>query len=130
MRDQTLRTMEIDGMNKLRQRELIYICRQYDEMKAQLEAVRGGFNNLRRDGQPRGTRTGNPTAAAAEKALRIRNRVDAIDAALGALDTGLRSPVRRNVTRGIPYERLNAPCGRNQFYAARRAFLLALDKNL
>ncbi len=119
--------MHIEGMSVARQRELIYLCRQYDEMREKIGAIRGGFNNLRRDGQPRGTRCSDPTAMSAEHALKLRFRVEAIDGALGVLPPGLRGPVRRNVTRGIPYERLNAPCGHRQFYEARKTFLLTLD---
>ncbi len=117
-------------MSDARQRELKYICRQYDEMRARLGAIRGGFNDLRRDGQPRGTRTGDPTASAAERALKLRAKVDAVETALGALPPGMRGPVRRNVTRGVPYERLGAPCGRKQFFEARRLFFIELDRRL
>lgn len=34
--------------------------------------------------------------------------------------------ILKNVTEGIPYEYMDVPCGRKQFYEARRVFFILL----
>lgn len=43
-------------------------------------------------------------------------------------DKELAEYILKNVTEGIPYEYMNVPCGRKQFYEKRRQFFTALSK--
>lgn len=59
------------------------------------------------------------------KALR---RMRAIDEALDTLNPVIAECVRKNVTLGIRFEYMPVPCGRRQFFEARREFFRALDR--
>lgn len=54
----------------------------------------------------------------------------AIDEAARKAGDGLRRWILRNVVDGTPWEEMPVPCGRRQFYAARRRFFSELDKML
>lgn len=99
-RDLSLRRYNI---GKYRYRELKYFCLQYPEWVS--EAARGNYIN-------------------ATNKLMIEQAAREADPALAAY-------IVRNVTTGMPYEHLGiVPCGRRQFYQARRKFfyLLSLKK--
>lgn len=99
-RDLSLRRYNI---GKYRYRELKYFCLQYPEWVS--EAARG--NNIN-----------------------AANRI-MIEQAAQEADEFLMPYILKNAADNIPYERLgNVPCGRRQFYQARRKFfyLLSLKK--
>lgn len=54
----------------------------------------------------------------------------AIEEAARRAGAGLQRCIIRNVTEGVLYEEMPVPCGRRQFYAARRRFFAELDRLL
>lgn len=54
----------------------------------------------------------------------------AIDEAARKAGDGLRRWILRSVVDAVPWEEMPVPCGRRQFYAARRRFFAELDKML
>lgn len=113
-------------------RELLYFCRQYDD-KRQRAALARGLTASAADGMPRGAGTGEQTAMRAAKAMRLQRDVDLIDrTAREAAGEALAPCLLRNVTRGIPYSCLGAPCGKNMFWSVRKKFfyLLAEKKEM
>ena len=121
MREYSLR-LDKYGISRELYNELRWFCRQYPDKLAELSAVRGGFNDLRRDGMPKGGGISNPTERRAMRALAIRADIEAIEQAALAADAGLYREILSNVTRGVVYMNLDAPCGKNQFTAVRRKF--------
>jgi len=54
----------------------------------------------------------------------------AIEEAARRAGVGLEKYLLRNVVDGVPWEELPVPCGRRQFYDARRRFFAELDRLL
>ncbi|MBP1544854.1 MAG: hypothetical protein J6A16_12230 [Oscillospiraceae bacterium] len=107
-------------------RELKYLCLQYEDMRREIAGCYG-ISAVSCDSVG-GSSISDPTAARAEKAMRLSADVDKIDEALRlAADEPVRSCIRRAVTCGLKYEHLGAvPMGRRQFYEARRRFFYLL----
>lgn len=124
--------MERWGISPLRMRELVAMCRQYDDDVRMLDDARAGVRDEPRRGNAPARAVKDPTGsrAAAIADGYARRRVALIEQSARAADPGLWRELLRNVTRGVSYERLGAPCGRRQFYDARRRFFLELDGRL
>lgn len=126
-RERTKR-IENAGISKNRYLELKYIARQYDAMRKEEAKLRRGEID-RKEGVNGGWRQPDPTGnAAIGIALRSNaHKIRAIEEAAKAAGPEIYSWLLRCVTRGETFERLGPPCGRAQFYAARRAFYIELD---
>lgn len=109
-------------------RELVYFCLQYPRKKAELSACYGaGIANY--EGMPHGSGTSNPTASQAERADKWLKDCELVEQSAIAADAEIYQYLINNVTfRGMPYEYLNVPCGKNQFYEARRKFFCILNQ--
>lgn len=112
-------------------RELLYFCRQYDDKKQRAAHARR-VCAVSIDGLPHGTGVGDPTASRAAHAERLQRDVDLIDRTAQEAAGTLAPYLLRNVTRGIPYNCLGAPCGKNMFWNMRKRFfyLLAEKKDM
>lgn len=86
------------NISRSKYNELKYFCMQYEEKKKEIIA-------------------GNQ--------LRARD-VELIEQTAIAADANIYQYILKNVTEGIPYEYMNVPCGRRQFYEARRMFFIKL----
>lgn len=64
----------------------------------------------------------------AQRSAKGKRRMKIIDDALAVLNPVIAECVRKNVTQGVRFEYMPVPCGRRQFYEARRAFFVALNK--
>lgn len=110
--------------------ELKYLARQYDEMRRQEAKLRRGEIDRPQNG---GTwRQSDPTGNTAI-GIAIRSKADrirAIEDAARAAAPGMVAEMLRCVTRGEKYEDVNPPCGRRQFYCARRLFYIELDARI
>lgn len=129
MRDYPLKLSdyEIDGDLY---RELLYFCRQHRKRVKELTAIRGGFNDVRARDMPRGSDTSDPTARRAERAMRLSRDVEAVEQAAIAADSGIYQFILKSVTEQMRYEYLPCPCGRRQFFEARRRFFWELANKL
>lgn len=118
-------------ISKYAYRELRYFCLQYPEKKRQLRDCYSlsshGFK-----GAPSGGGVSDPTQAQAFKAIRLSESCELIEQTAITVDSSIYQYIIKNVTTESEYRTLNVPCGRRQFYEARRKFffLLAQKKGL
>lgn len=120
---------EQSGISRERYGQLVWFARQYDELKRREKAWRAG--ETERGGVGDTLYSGRPDPTARE-GMRLVNspyawKIAAIEQAVIAAAPGLSACVLANVTRGSRYEEMQVPCGRNQFFAARRRFFDELD---
>lgn len=130
MREYRLRLDEY-GISGARYRELLNMCRQYDEMRRDLEYIRQGVDRPGRTGN--GGNVGkDPTGVQAAKVADswYAARIYAIEQAAIAADPALCRYILLNVTRGTKYEHMDVPRGRRQFFDARRRFFWELDQRI
>lgn len=92
--------IKISGMNisKNKYNELKYFCAQYDEKKKE---AKDGNEQSKQD-------------------------IDLIERTAIMADGDIYPCILKNVTKKIPYEYMDVPCGRRQFYEARRIFFALL----
>ena len=82
---------------------------------------------------PHGTTAGNPTEKKAMAAAKLSSDCELIEQTAIEADAAIYTWIIKNVTEEeSPWEYLNAPKGRRQFYESRRRFfyLLALKKGM
>ena len=129
MREYRLRLDEY-GISGERYRELLHMCRQYDEMRRRLDRIRAGAEDPHASGSGAAGLVKDPTGNRAVRAADswCAARIHAIEQAAIAADPSLCRYILRNVTRGVSYERMDAPCGRRQFFEVRRRFFWELDQ--
>ena len=72
--------------------------------------------------------TGNAAIGVAMKSK--AHKIRAIEESARAAGPGIYAPLMKCVTRGETFEELDPPCGRAQFYAARRRFYIELDARI
>lgn len=117
------------GVSEWRYRELQYFCYQYKEKKAMAERCLHP-SAVRLDREGRGGDVSDPTAAAMIKRERLLADVEAIEVCAKEAVRG-NGPVAQalltHVTRRNPPPVDLLPCGRRQFYEARRRFFVLLD---
>ena len=112
-------------ISPLAYRELKYFCLQYAEkVRARNEAR----NTVRAPlpGGIHGSGPGTPAENAAERAVALSRDIDLIEATAREAAPELYEAIMQNVTQGVRYEYLAVPCGRRQFYEARRKFFYLL----
>lgn len=126
-----IKRYESAGIDKNRYLELKYLARQYDSMRKREAKLRSGEVDRRESGHivwRQSDPTGN--AAVCIAAASMAGKIRAIEEAAHAAGAGIYRELMLNVTRGMNYEVLNPPCGRAQFYRARRMFFVELDRRV
>lgn len=96
--------MEQYGISQMAYRELVYFCLQYEDKRRR---ARSAPSTKRED---------------------LLQDVAMIDQTAAEAAPNFREALLQNVTARVPYERLAIPCGRRQFYAARRRFFCLLAR--
>lgn len=131
MREERVKRYEEYGISKNRFLQLKYLARQYDEMRAWEERLRKDeidrvkpVNTAWRVKDP----TGNKAVRLAT--LSYADKIRAIEDAARSAAPGMERALLRCVTRGESWEKIGPPCGRDQFYAMRRAFFVELDRRV
>lgn len=121
------RDMKLSDYNisRAKYNELKYFCMQYSEKKQELHKGYG-LGAVVNDGLPKGNTPGNPTERAAVRNTMLRKDIELIEQTAMAADADIYPWILKNVTEGIPYEWLDVPAGRRQFYEARRYFFFLL----
>ena len=66
------------------------------------------------------------TFETANQMIKIKRDVEMIESAARETDEQLSAYIIKNVTEAIPYEVLNVPCDRRQFYDKRKLFFYKL----
>lgn len=115
------------GISRMRFRELKYYCLQYAEKKQKLSALLG-VSAVQYDGMPKGNTVSDSTAALAAKVAEIGEELKIIEETALEAAPGIHIWLLKNVTEEIPYEYMPVPCGRRQFYLARRKFFYLLSE--
>ena len=115
------------GISKMRYRELKYFCLQYSEKKQELAALLS-ISAVQYDGMPKGNVTSDSTAALAAKVAELEDAIRVIEETAQEAAPGIHNQLLKNVTENIPYEYMPVPCGRRQFYIARRKFFYLLSE--
>lgn len=113
------------GISNLQYRELKYFCMQYNEKR---RALADGYR-LRAtpfSGLPRRNWGGSPTESQAVRNLKLKNDVDLIEKTAQEADKSISSYLLKNVTEDVPYEYMDVPLARKQFYEVRRYFFYLL----
>lgn len=123
------RDMKLSDYNisRAKYNELKYFCMQYNEKKQELHNGYG-LNAVVNDGLPRGNTSGNPTERTAIRNATLQRDVELIEQTVLEADPDIYQWLLKNVTEGTPYEWLNVPVGRRQFYEARRYFFFLLSQ--
>ena len=119
------------GINKNRYLELKYIARQYDALRREEAKLRRGEVDRPEHGN-QGWKQPDPTGNTAV-GIAVRSnahKIKAIEDSAKIAGPEIYKYLLRCVTRGETYETLVPPCGRAQFYNARRLFFVELDARL
>lgn len=116
------------GISRARYYELLSFCRQYEEKKEKLRALRG-LSAVQNDGMPHGHDPGDPTGKKALRALQLRDDIEIVEKCVEAcVVEAAREALLANVTRGTAPEMYSIPYSRRQFYELRRRFFFLLDQ--
>ena len=115
------------NISKARYHELKYFCMQYEEKKREL-GNGYGLGAMNYDGMPKGSDVGCPTESKAIRNDILKRDTELIEQTAIEADAELYQYIIKSVAEGIPYEYMDAPCGRRQFYESRRYFFFLLDK--
>ena len=120
---------ERSGICRERYQQLLWFARQYDGLKRDERAWRAGEVDRISRGDTVYSGRPDPTAREGERlaASPYAWKIAAIEQAAIAADAALSRHILSNVTRGRTWEELQPPCGRNQFFAARRRFFDELN---
>ena len=121
------RDMKLSDYNisRAKYNELKYFCMQYEENKRELHKGYG-LNAIVNDGLPKGNLPGNPVEGQAIRNAVLQADVDLIEHTAMEAGADVYQWLIKNVTEGVPYEWLNVPSGRRQFYETRRYFFFLL----
>lgn len=119
------------GISKNRQRELIYLCKQYPEWKKTLS----NFSMLKGHeftDMPKTTRNTNPTEELTFKRIKLQSKCELIEKTAKEVSADLYPYLIMSVCEEISFTQLEEkkiPCSKASFYDLRRYFFVLLDKN-
>lgn len=119
---------------KERYLELVHFSRGYKSLVEKLYDIWGVGSTSIVNCSAQKNCLADPSSDAAIRARYLEDKIDAIELAANRCGEGLMFYIIRNVAEGISYDKLNAygrvPCGRRQFYEARRRYFWLLDQIL
>lgn len=101
----------------------LHFAKSYDRLRREADEMIQQAPVM--DGQPRGTKTGDPVAAAAIRRERITHEIGIIEGALLDIEPEYRDGIIENVCRGVPMWRLNGATERT-WSRKRRVFLAGI----
>lgn len=113
------------NISRAKYNELKYFCMQYSEKKHEI-AKNKGLKAVVNDGMPRASGVGHPTENMAVRNAMLQSDIDLITMTAEEADPEIAQWLLKNVTEGIPYEWMDVPKGRRQFYESRRYFFYLL----
>ena len=106
--------------------QAVYAVRDYDRLRDEYNSILHESTGIS-DGQPRGTKAGNPTENKVERLADTHRKICAIDNALHLLPEEYRNGVFNNVRYQSPYPYI---AGVATWSRQRRRFLFLVAKNL
>lgn len=103
---------------------VVNFCYSYKELMQKLADLDGQHSH-EQDGMPRGTNTGDPTAAEAMRRLAVEKKIRLIENSVDATAPDMRWWLMLGVThRGMTYKylhtKLGMPCNKNEYSELRR----------
>lgn len=101
----------------------LHFAKGYDRLRHEADEMIAQAPMM--DGQPRGTKTSDPTAAAAIRRERITHEIGIIEGALLDIEPEYRAGILDNVCRGVPMWRLDGATERT-WSRKRRVFLAGI----
>ena len=101
----------------------LYFAKAYDRLVKEADSLIA--QAPMQDGQPRGTKTGDPVAAAAIRRERLRHEISIIEGALNDIEPEFRAGIIDNVCRGVPMHRLDT-ASESTWKRKRRVFLAGI----
>lgn len=113
------------NISRAKYNELKYFCMQFSEKKQKLRSIEG-LKAVSYDGMPKGSNVGQPTEQEAVRNASLQADIDLIVQTAQEADKDIYPWLLKNVTEGIPYEWMEVPKGRRQFYESRRYFFYLL----
>ena len=113
------------NISRAKYNELKYFCMQYHEKKRKLENAYG-LKATVNDGMPKGNTSGDSTAQDAVRNAMLQDDLRLIEETARKAAPEIYKWVLKNVTEGTPYEWMDVPVGRRQFYEYRRYFFYLL----
>lgn len=123
-RNLNLKKYQIDND---RYQELHYFCKGYQSREEEIKSLYG-LSAVNQDGMPKGNKIGSQTESSVIRILKLREENEMIEQSAIAASPYIYQQIIKNVTQGIPYEYMNVPCGRRQFYEVRRLFFKILSE--
>lgn len=121
------------NISKERYRELKYFCLQYPDWKKELtvaDTVKAAV--AKDDGGNHGSAVSDCTSELAAKRIELQRKCSVVEAAAVQADDFINQYIIEAVTGDLSYTYLRTvrgiPCGKNQFYEARRKFFYNLSK--
>lgn len=121
------RDMKLSDYNISREKynELKYFCLQYWQKKQDLHNSYG-LGALVNDGMPRGSGCSNPTESAAVRNDALQKDIELIEQTAIEADPEIYQWLLKNLTSGVPYEYMDVPKCRSDFYGSRKYFFYLL----
>lgn len=101
----------------------LYFAKSYDRLRHEADEMIAQAPMM--DGQPRGTKTSDPTAAAAIRRERITHEIGIIEGALLDIEPEYRAGILDNVCRGVPMYMIDGATERT-WSRKRRVFLAGI----
>lgn len=121
------------NISKERYRELKYFCLQYPDWKKELTVADTVKAAVAKDeGGTHGSAVSDCTSELAAKRIELQRKCSVVEAAAVQADDFINQYIIEAVTGDLSYTYLRTvrgiPCGKNQFYEARRKFFYNLSK--
>lgn len=115
------------GITKWHKREIMNFCRRYDDWRRELQY---GLRAVSNDGTGGGSnRIGRPTEAQAIRNDALRTNILLIEHAIRDVCPDIYDDMLNNIARGVPFEYLQVPYTRTDFYTIRiRVYALIADR--
>ncbi len=118
------------GISEYAYREMIYFCMQYGEKKEKLNDLYSikaiNYDKAVVDGGA----AYDGVFDKAQKAAIIKSDVEIIEKAASEAASDIKDRLIDNVCYEIPFEYMDVPCGRRQFYDKRKLFFIILNRYL
>ena len=99
---------------------------QYNEKKRELHKGYG-LGNVINDGMPKGNIPGNPVESTAIRNTMLQSDIEMIEQTAVEADSEIYQWIIKNVTEGLPYEYMDVPINRTDFYSIRKYFFYLLS---
>lgn len=115
------------GISPAKYNELKYFCMQHEEKKREIQRL-CGVNVSVENEMLCGNTIGNPIVSQAIRRAMLQEDVELIERTTIEADSEIHLWLMKNVTEGIPYEYLDVPKARKQFYESRRYFFYLLSQ--